>query len=74
METGKRNITEQTIKVLSFQFNINPNWLINGKGNMFDNSKDLITLVKNCDDLKKEIIYKLLKLDNNSLKALQKLF
>lgn len=35
IETGKSNITEQMFKSICREFNVNPEWLRNGTGDMF---------------------------------------
>ena len=74
LEKGTKNITDRIISDVCREFNINENWLRTGKGDMFSDTNDLIKLINGSNDLKKEIIYKILKLDDDSLKALQKLF
>ena len=39
-ESGDRNITEQTIKLICREFNVNEEWLRNGKGEMFKKEKN----------------------------------
>ena len=41
IESGKSNASEQTIKSICREFNVNENWLRNGEGSMFNElSKD----------------------------------
>lgn len=45
-ECGRRALTEQTIKSICREFNVNYTWLVYGKGDMFnntDNTKNKIT-------------------------------
>ncbi|RKI63257.1 XRE family transcriptional regulator, partial [bacterium 1xD8-6] len=35
IETGKSNLTEQMFKSICREFNVNPEWLRNGTGDMF---------------------------------------
>jgi transcriptional regulator with XRE-family HTH domain len=35
IELGNRNINERTIQLISTEFNINKDWLLTGKGDMF---------------------------------------
>lgn len=38
METGTRNITDRTIRDISREYNVNPEWLIHGTEPMFDDT------------------------------------
>jgi transcriptional regulator with XRE-family HTH domain len=35
IELGKRSINDRTIQLISSQFNVNKEWILNGKGDMF---------------------------------------
>lgn len=45
IENGKNNVTEQTLKVICQEFNINQKWLRTGNGDMYDIPIDDFTLV-----------------------------
>ena len=54
VETGQRNLSDQSIKVLCTEFNINEEWLRTGKGDMFivleDKTAILVTdIIDNTD-------------------------
>jgi transcriptional regulator with XRE-family HTH domain len=44
IETGTRNVNDRIIQLICSQFNVNKDWLKNGKGNMFDIEKPDIKL------------------------------
>ena len=49
IENGKRNLSEQSVKVLCREFNVNEEWLRNGTGEMFlptDRNADIARLTK----------------------------
>ena len=46
IELGNRNISERTIQLISTQFKVNKDWLLSGKGKMFDSSPPDIQLEK----------------------------
>ncbi len=49
IETGKRNLTSENILILKEVFNISPNWLLLGKGEMFLDESSNITPDSNLD-------------------------
>lgn len=49
MEKGTRNITERTIREVCREYNVNPDWLINGTEPMFE---DIISGLDIDDDVK----------------------
>lgn len=49
MEKGTRNITERTIREVCREYNVNPDWLINGTEPMFE---DIIKEIDIDDDVK----------------------
>lgn len=76
LEKDRKNITEPTVKILAYEFNVNDDWLKTGKGEMFLSSDEkfaelsaLIAMSDN-DDVK-ELIEMLWKLDENELLALK---
>ena len=52
MEKGTRNITTRTINEICRKYNVNPDWLINGKKPIFE---DVITDLNISDDVKQLI-------------------
>ena len=49
IENGNRNLSEQSVKVLCKEFNVNEEWLRNGTGEMFlpvDRNADIARLTK----------------------------
>ncbi len=61
LESGHRNVTEQTIKLVVNEFNVNEDWLRFGKGEMFNQSKKDFF-----DDLRKQY-----NLDEFGVKAIK---
>lgn len=84
IEKGVNNPSDQTIKLICREFNVNPYWLKDGKGEMFNNVPETLLdeLVDeyNLDELQKNIVKTYLELDeqdknvitNFLLKALKK--
>lgn len=53
IENGNRNLSEQSVKVLCREFNVNEEWLRNGTGEMFlptDRNADIARLTKQLHD------------------------
>lgn len=44
LEKDRKNITESLLKLLNYEFKLNINWLITGKGEMFQETDDLFEL------------------------------
>ncbi len=70
MESGKSAITEQTVKSLCREFNINKDWLLNGEGEMNIISKQdekiaevLMEIHASGNEKLKNVIEKMLELD-----------
>ncbi len=65
MEKGTRNITERTIRDICREYNVNPDWLINGTEPMFED----VTRNLNIDDDVKHLArqYSLLSDDDRKL-------
>ncbi len=40
MEKGTRNVTDRTIRDVCREYNVNPDWLVNGTGPMFEDVTD----------------------------------
>ncbi|MBC5996762.1 XRE family transcriptional regulator [Romboutsia ilealis] len=53
-ENKFRNIPERTILNIIREFNINPDWLRYGKGDMFDNTKSIDNLIYKINSLSEE--------------------
>lgn len=60
LESGKRNITERTIEDICREFNVNREWLVEGKGECFKNT---LSSYKELDDTTKTFMEKFMKLD-----------
>lgn len=67
IEKGSRNMSEQTIKSICREYNVNLSWLKYGEGNMFVNIPDTVieelTEKYNLDELDREIVINYLKLN-----------
>ncbi len=70
MESGKSAITEQTVKSLCREFNINKDWLLNGEGEMNIISKQdekiaevLMEIHASGNEKLKNVVEKMLELD-----------
>ena len=65
MEKGTRNVTERTIRDISREYNVNPDWLINGTEPIFED----ITIELNIDDDIKQLAkqYSLLNVTDREL-------
>lgn len=78
METGKNAVTEQNIKAICREFNVNEDWLRNGNGEMFvdlsldEEIRSFITkLLDNTDDaFKTRLISAIRTLDEHTIKGL----
>ena len=68
LEKGERNFTEQMIRSICREFNVDYIWLTTGEGEMFTNIPDTIldelVIQYNLDDLDKSIIQEYLNLDS----------
>lgn len=67
IESGKNNLTEQNIKSICREFNVNEDWLRNGNGDMFISTNDisLDDLVKDSDSIEIEILKAYFSLDKD---------
>jgi transcriptional regulator with XRE-family HTH domain len=52
IETGERNVNDRTIQLLSTEFNVNKDWILTGKGEMFTAPPPDIQLEKLIDIFK----------------------
>lgn len=82
LEHSKKNITKKNIILLTLLLDINKKWLKSGVGEMFI-KKDINTSIldmatniikKNDSNFKKQLLYRLSKLNNESWEALEILF
>lgn len=74
-ENGSRKISEQTIKLICSEFNVDYLWLKEGIGDMFTNIPETIidelVIQYDLDDLDKNIIQEYLKLDTKDRTVLK---
>ena len=80
LEREGSNVTEQNIKTICTIFNVREEWLREGKGDMFKSlspDEELIKyvseLVQDGDQLKKDLILTILKLDSEDWKVIKKI-
>lgn len=68
IETGKNSLTEQNIKSICREFNVNEDWLRNGEGEMFNSveSLSLDDLVSGADPLEIDILKAYFTLDKDT--------
>lgn len=75
IETGRREVTEKSIKVICLQFNVNEEWLRTGNGEMFveDDNTLLAQLSKqyNLDDFSRRFVETYIKLPEAQRKAVK---
>ena len=76
LESGRRNITEQMLKAICREYDVNYDWLKNGEGEMFDNLPETIVdelvLDYELDDLDRELILGYLKLGKEERAVIKK--
>lgn len=79
VEIGKRNVTDQLFKSICREFNVNPDWLRNGQGEMFNQLSEneelslyVGKLVGSDNTYKKKAILNLCKLPDEVWEALKK--
>ena len=71
IETGTRNPNERVYELISHKYNVNKEWLITGKGEMFSENppdvelEELMGIIKELDPLFKECIIQQIKLMAN---------
>jgi transcriptional regulator with XRE-family HTH domain len=53
IELGKRNINDRTIQLITTEFNVNKNWLLTGKGQMFSSEPPDLQLERLLDIFQK---------------------
>ena len=75
LESGRRNITEQMIKSICREYDVNYDWLKYGEGEMFENLPDTIVdelvLDYELDDLDRELILGYLKLSQSDREVIK---
>lgn len=76
IESGRRNVTEQMVKAVCREFNVNYFWLTEGEGDMFDavpeSVVDELAQRYTLDDLDKRIILGYLHLNEAEREAIKK--
>ncbi len=65
MEKGTRNVTERTIRDVCREYNVNPDWLVNGVGPMFQDITDELDISDEVKQLAKQ--YSMLSSDDRKL-------
>lgn len=76
LEMGKRNITEQNVKSICREFNVDYIWLTTGEGEMFVDSDDDIMesidrIMSGENEFHKNLFKTFARLDENELSALE---
>lgn len=77
LESGKSVLRDRHIKLICSTFNVNEEWLREGKGDMFDNSltenlsANLTKLFTKGDKLTKKLILGLSELDENEIEIVK---
>jgi transcriptional regulator with XRE-family HTH domain len=76
IEGGRtKNIDERNIRIICKEFRVNEEWLRNGIGEMFNNEKDLLSLMNHAidslDATDKKIIYEYIKLTPGQRKIMK---
>lgn len=77
LESGKSVLRDRHIKLICSTFNVNEEWLREGKGDMFDNSltenlsANLAKLFTKGDQLTKKLILGLSELDENEIEIVK---
>lgn len=69
MEKGTRNITDRTIRDICREYNVNPEWLINGNEPMFED----VTSELDIDDEVKQLTKQYSLLNNEDQELVKKL-
>ncbi len=78
IENGINNVTEQMLKSICREFNINENWLRTGEGNMYKKTDNTISqlideIMKGENEFYVKIFKTFARLDNSELLALEKI-
>lgn len=81
IEKGERNITDQMFLSICREFNVNPDWLRSGEGEMFSEDEEEYlfrwvgrVLKDKPESFKKRVLNLLSSLDDNDWEALEKIF
>lgn len=69
MEKGTRNITERTIRDVCREYNVNPDWLINGTEPMFEDMTEELDI----DDDVKQLAKQYSMLNDNDRELVKKM-
>lgn len=74
LELGENKLSESMIKLICKEFNVNPYWLKDGKGNMFnikkESSLDLLCKDYGLDEVDKIVIQRYLQLSKDDRKSI----
>lgn len=77
LESGERNLTEQMVRSICREFGINEEWLRTGKGEMYDNSREVelarltkTLLAEESDSFKSRLVAALSKLNDDQWELL----
>lgn len=65
MEKGARNITERTVRDICREYNVNPDWLVNGAEPMFEDMTSRLDVDDDVKQLARQ--YSLLSADDREL-------
>ncbi len=80
LENGVNNVTDQMVKAISREYDVNPDWLRTGEGEMFSDDEDYLfrwvgkVLKDKPESLKKRLLNFLSSLDEDDWEALEKIF
>ena len=75
VEKGNRNLTEQMIKAICREFNVNYDWLVYGDGEMFSEPPktilDELCRAYDLDDIDRKLIQEYIKMNKQSRQVLK---
>ena len=75
IEKGNRNLTEQMIKAICREFNVNYDWLVYGEGEMFSELPktilDELCRVYDLDEIDRKLIQEYIKMSKQSRQVLK---
>ncbi len=75
VEKGNRNLTEQMIKAICREFNVNYDWLVYGEGEMFSELPktilDELCRVYDLDEIDRKLIQEYIKMSKESRRVLK---
>lgn len=77
IESGKRNMSEQTIKSICREFNVNSDWLKYGTGDMYNNITTNLdnrfkSIISGDDELHKKLLISVINLNSDEVLAFVK--